>query len=574
MAITALTTISGEIQAQPLNDNFSHIAEEFNTYLSNNAYSAKNEGLLTDGTNIYTALNTLLTTISSNEREIHFSSGTYTLGTNITIPSNVRLKFANGAMISMAAGIILTIEGKISYTTGQIFTGDGTVNLNDAKISHARPEWWGAKADDTTNSTAAIVKAHTAFKYLEWQNGVYLTDPINVSGWAYNWIGSTGNADHTSNGYNHTVIRARGTQTHVLKGDMRHSFFENICFDGDNTTDDVLYITSPSTGNKFEKCFIINAVSTIDGNGGGKVIRLDGGVSQCDRNTFKNCYIYGYYGNDVYYSEYAIYSNGSNTFLNVFDNCFISNAKLISSCVSGSGVQFINNTQFEDWTFAAHYIPDLVQEYKIEDCYTETEALFLSQIASISTSKAQIIIRNNKLNAIDTQINFQLQQPIIFEGNALSATVFVYDTAVSNQYYIQSSNNQFASTFGFTGTGLSKVYSIGDRSGTGYLTNFLDNLQIGLGGSKITKHLTVTGALNFSASSSVPGSVDLTIAATGAALGDTVTVGSPVTVGADYILTAFVSAANVVTVRWTQIAGVGADPDGAGGTYRVDVWKH
>lgn len=35
MAITALTTISGEIQSQPLNDNFSHIAEEFNAQLAN-----------------------------------------------------------------------------------------------------------------------------------------------------------------------------------------------------------------------------------------------------------------------------------------------------------------------------------------------------------------------------------------------------------------------------------------------------------------------------------------------------------------------------------------------------------
>lgn len=94
------------------------------------------------------------------------------------------------------------------------------------------------------------------------------------------------------------------------------------------------------------------------------------------------------------------------------------------------------------------------------------------------------------------------------------------------------------------------------------------------GGQTITKHLSATATLNFAAPTAVPGSADQTITVTGASLGNTVTVGAPVTVGANYLLTAFVSAANTVTVRWTQISGAAADPDGAGGTYRVDVWQH
>lgn len=93
-------------------------------------------------------------------------------------------------------------------------------------------------------------------------------------------------------------------------------------------------------------------------------------------------------------------------------------------------------------------------------------------------------------------------------------------------------------------------------------------------GAPISAHLSATATLNFAAPGAVPGSVDLTIAVPGAALVDTVTVGAPVTVGAAYLLTAFVSAAGTVTVRWTQISGGAADPDGGGGTYRVDVWKH
>lgn len=80
--------------------------------------------------------------------------------------------------------------------------------------------------------------------------------------------------------------------------------------------------------------------------------------------------------------------------------------------------------------------------------------------------------------------------------------------------------------------------------------------------------------LDFAAPGAVPGSpADQTITVTGAAIGDRVTVSAPVTIPAGFILQAFVSAADTVTVRWTQVHGAAADPDGAGGVYRVDVWK-
>ena len=80
--------------------------------------------------------------------------------------------------------------------------------------------------------------------------------------------------------------------------------------------------------------------------------------------------------------------------------------------------------------------------------------------------------------------------------------------------------------------------------------------------------------LNYAAPGAVPGSpADQTITVTGAAIGDRVSVSAPVTIPAGFILQAFVSSANTVSVRWTQFSGAAADPDGAGGVYRVDVWK-
>lgn len=82
-----------------------------------------------------------------------------------------------------------------------------------------------------------------------------------------------------------------------------------------------------------------------------------------------------------------------------------------------------------------------------------------------------------------------------------------------------------------------------------------------------------SATLNFGVPGSVPGNVDLTMTVPGATVGDSVAVGAPVVVGANYILTAFASGPNTVTVRWTQIAGAAADPDAGGGTYTVAVWK-
>jgi hypothetical protein len=87
------------------------------------------------------------------------------------------------------------------------------------------------------------------------------------------------------------------------------------------------------------------------------------------------------------------------------------------------------------------------------------------------------------------------------------------------------------------------------------------------------KQLIATATLNAAAPGAVPGSSDVTMAVTGAAIGDPVAVAAPVAVPANFILTAFVSAANTVTIRWLQYAGTATDPDGTGGTYRVVVMK-
>jgi hypothetical protein len=101
----------------------------------------------------------------------------------------------------------------------------------------------------------------------------------------------------------------------------------------------------------------------------------------------------------------------------------------------------------------------------------------------------------------------------------------------------------------------------------------LQSISIGGSGGEITKTLKGSASLIFGVPPSVPGNSDQTITVVGAAIGDMVTVGSNATLEANRVLTAFVSAADTVTVRFTQLSGTPAVPVGSGGTFKVFVFK-
>jgi hypothetical protein len=115
----------------------------------------------------------------------------------------------------------------------------------------------------------------------------------------------------------------------------------------------------------------------------------------------------------------------------------------------------------------------------------------------------------------------------------------------------------------------------GTLTSTGQI-NANGNLRIGATGTPILLHLSQTYALNFASlgQNSCVDSAASTL--TGAALGDTVEVNVNAAWQANLSLSAYVSAANTVKVRWCNVDQAGSpDPDGAGGaTYRVDVWRH
>jgi hypothetical protein len=96
-------------------------------------------------------------------------------------------------------------------------------------------------------------------------------------------------------------------------------------------------------------------------------------------------------------------------------------------------------------------------------------------------------------------------------------------------------------------------------------------LQIGSNGTPIATVLSGTASLDFSATATQE-SRDLTITIVGAAVGDSVALGVPPSaVEPDSSFTAWVSAADTVTVRFNNYSGIAQDP--GSGNFRVTVIK-
>ena len=59
---------------------------------------------------------------------IRIPRGTHYILTNLTVPSNICLKFDNGAYFNVASGVTLTVNGDIDAGLWEVYTGSGTVN--------------------------------------------------------------------------------------------------------------------------------------------------------------------------------------------------------------------------------------------------------------------------------------------------------------------------------------------------------------------------------------------------------------------------------------------------------------
>jgi len=95
----------------------------------------------------------------------HNSGGattTYTFGTSITIPNNIKVEIHEGAMLSVATSKTVIIGGTLESSLSRIFTGSGSVKFGDQAYREVNSVWWGGKGDYLTDNTASLQAASNA----------------------------------------------------------------------------------------------------------------------------------------------------------------------------------------------------------------------------------------------------------------------------------------------------------------------------------------------------------------------------------------------------------------------------
>ena len=183
--------------------NINKLDKKNDGYISIKDFGAKGDGI----TNEVTFFSEMLTKIGSKKSTILIEDGTYKLSSSITIPSNISLRFARGAKISVDAIATLTINGGIEAEIWQIFSGNGTVN-GSPKITHAYAEWFGATTNDTSVDNAPIImKAMNFFHVVKLTKGVYYLNTTIILPYGASIIG-IGRLSFT--GYDDTTVFQQG----------------------------------------------------------------------------------------------------------------------------------------------------------------------------------------------------------------------------------------------------------------------------------------------------------------------------------------------------------------------------
>ena len=101
----------------------------------------------------YPSLNAAVTALAASG-SITIDAPT-TMSADLTIPSNMRVTFANTGSINLA-GHNLTINGPFEAGRYQVFKGGGAVTLGSGAVEECYPQWWGAVGDGATESSSAL----------------------------------------------------------------------------------------------------------------------------------------------------------------------------------------------------------------------------------------------------------------------------------------------------------------------------------------------------------------------------------------------------------------------------------
>jgi hypothetical protein len=149
-------------------------------------------GLTGDGiTDNSTAIATMLAGLGSSNYEVLFPKGDYLVGSNVTIPTNLALRFQDGARLLIPNGVTVTLTTtELLAGRQQVFKCTGTGNVvGTVRNDLIFPEWWGAIADGIHPPSGSDFSARAAAAA---RNAPALQAALNFAGYPYSNNGLTG----------------------------------------------------------------------------------------------------------------------------------------------------------------------------------------------------------------------------------------------------------------------------------------------------------------------------------------------------------------------------------------------
>ncbi|MCK9375958.1 MAG: hypothetical protein M0P73_07400 [Syntrophobacterales bacterium] len=102
-----------------------------------------------------------ITALGSNAATLRIPPGTWSIEANFTIPSGITLKPERGAILAIANGVTLAINGGYEAGLYRTFacTGTGKVVFGPGAVKEVWVDWWGPAADGATDDSAKVQAA-------------------------------------------------------------------------------------------------------------------------------------------------------------------------------------------------------------------------------------------------------------------------------------------------------------------------------------------------------------------------------------------------------------------------------
>jgi len=190
----------------------------------------------------YASLAAAVSAIGSSPATLYINRAE-TVTSDLVIPDTLSVVMVRPGLITVSSGKTLTINGQFRAGLFQVFAGEGVVSLGNSVIAEVYPEWWGAIADGTTDSSGAFQKANdsiiTSGGKIQLGAGIYLASFIVDSFVTVTGLGINITKIKTPNNANKDTIQGRNfvTLTSTVKATpenrgVRYFNLKDLTLDG------------------------------------------------------------------------------------------------------------------------------------------------------------------------------------------------------------------------------------------------------------------------------------------------------------------------------------------------------